>query len=191
MNIDGVLLSGGQSSRMGQDKSLLPRDHRDMFFYTLDNLECLKLNQIFISRNPSQLSYLTRSPVVADIHKEMGPLGGIHAVAQRSKAQALLIVPIDLPLLEVRDLEKIVAMGEVMHQPVYFTEHYLPLFLPLTGAVRDYLNDVVSGKIKSKSVKALCRHFNGIALSPDNQGRLQNTNTPEQWLAAKLELMEM
>lgn len=191
MNIDGVLLSGGQSSRMGQDKSLLPRDHRDMFFYTLDNLECLNLNQIFISRNPSQLSYLTRSPVVADIHKEMGPLGGIHAVAQRSKAQALLIVPIDLPLLEVRDLEKIVAMGEVMHQPVYFTEHYLPLFLPLTGAVRDYLNDVVSGKIKSKSVKALCRHFNGIALSPDNQGRLQNTNTPEQWLAAKLELMEM
>lgn len=191
MNIDGVLLSGGQSSRMGQDKSLLPRDHRDMFFYTLDNLECLNLKQIFISRNPSQLSYLTRKPIIADIHKNLGPLGGIHAVAQRSQAQALMIVPIDLPLLEVRDLEKIVAMGEVMHKPVYFTEHYLPLFLPLTQAVRDYLNDVVSGKIKSKSVKALCQKFEGIALSPDNQGRLQNTNTPEQWLAAKLELMEM
>jgi len=40
-------------------------------------------------------------------------------------------------------------------------------------------------------VKAMCRHFQGIALSPDNQGRLQNTNTPEQWLAAKLEIMEM
>ena len=191
MQIDGVLLAGGQSSRMGQDKALLPRDHRDMFFYTLDNLECLRLKQIYISRNPSQLSYLTRRPVVQDTHKQLGPLGGIHAVTQKSRADGLLIVPIDLPLLEVRDLEKIVAMGEVMHKPVYFAEHYLPLYLPLTQPVRDYLNDVVSGKMKSKSVKALCRHFQGIALSPDNQDRLQNTNTPEQWLAAKLELMEL
>jgi len=63
--------------------------------------------------------------------------------------------------------------------------------LPLTDAARDYLTEVVSGRIKSRSVKALCKRFNGIEIRPDDIDRLQNTNTPEQWLAAKLELMEL
>lgn len=191
MKIDGVILAGGLSSRMGQDKALLTRDHRDMFFYTLDTVQALSLSDIFISRNPSQVSYLTRLTTVSDQFQNLGPLGGIHAIAQQSHADALLIVPIDLPLLETKDLEKLISMGEVMHKPIYFHDHYLPLFLPLNDTTRNYLNDVVTGQVTSKSVKAMCRHFQGISLSPDNQGRLQNTNTPEQWLAAKLEIMDM
>jgi molybdopterin-guanine dinucleotide biosynthesis protein A len=195
MIIDGVILAGGQSSRMGQDKALLTRDHRDMFFYTLDSLQELPLNQIFISRNPSQISYLTRLQVVPDQYQNLGPLSGIYSVAQHTHADAILVVPIDLPLLEPRDLKKIMSMAsDPSHdgeQPIYFEDNYLPILLPLTDNVRDYLSDVVSGRIKTRSVKALCRQFNGIAISPDDIDRLQNTNTPEQWLAAKLELMEI
>ena len=191
MKIDGVVLAGGQSSRMGQDKALLNRDHRDMFFYTLDSLESLPLNEIFISRNPSQVSYLTRRRVIVDKYVNQGPLGGVHAVAQYSDADALLIFPIDLPLLEPKDLKKIMSMANLSGQPVFFEHHYLPILLPLNQEVRDYLTDVVSGRIKTRSVKALCNRFNGIKISPDNVERLQNTNTPEQWLAAKLELMEI
>ena len=191
MRIDGVVLAGGQSSRMGQDKALLTRDHRDMFFYTLDSLESLPLNEIFISRNLSQVSYLTRRRVIVDKYVNQGPLGGIHAVAQHSTADALLIVPIDLPLLEPKDLKKIISMANHSGQPVFFEHHFLPILLPINTEVRDYLTDVVSGRIKSRSVKALCKRFNGIEISPDNVERLQNTNTPEQWLAAKLELMEI
>lgn len=191
MIIDGVILAGGQSSRMGQDKALLTRDHRDMFFYTLDTLESLPLNDMFISRNPKQVSYLTRHKVIADEHSNQGPLGGIHAVAQHSHAEALLIVPIDLPLLEAKDLIKIMSMANQTGQPVFFEHHFLPILLPLNPEVRGYLTDVVSGRIQSRSVKALCKRFNGIEISPDNVERLQNTNTPEQWLAAKLELMEI
>lgn len=185
MIIDGAVLAGGRSSRMGQDKALLARDHRDMFFYTADLLEQLPLQQKFVSRNPHQVSYLTRWPVVADTLPNQGPLGGIQAVAERSEGDAILVVPIDLPLLESRDLNQLIALGRLHHRPVHFLDHYLPLFLPLTPEVRDYLNDVVSGKIRQRSVKALCQHFDAIALNPDNEERLCNTNTPEQWQAAK------
>ncbi len=190
LNIKGAILAGGQSSRMGQDKALLSRDHRDMFTYTLEQLENMHLNGIVLSRNASQVTRLSSLPLIQDQHPELGPLGGIHAIASQVKADAVLIVPIDMPLLTTDDLEKLVSVGTMFHKPVYFSDNYLPLFLPLNGQVRTYLEQVVSGNIGNRSVRGLCNRFGGIPLQPLNTGRLQNTNTPQQWQAVQEKLVD-
>ena len=190
LTIKGAILAGGQSSRMGQDKALLSRDHRDMFSYTLEQLENLHLNGIVLSRNAEQVERLSSLPLIADQHAQLGPLGGIHAIAQNITADAVLIVPIDMPLLTSDDLEKLISVGCTFHKPVYFKEHFLPLFLPLTQQVRDYLADVVSGKNDDRSARGLCNYFSGIPLMALNKNRMVNTNTPQQWRAIKQQLKD-
>ncbi len=183
--IDGILLAGGLSSRMGQDKALLRRDHRDMFFYILDTMEPLPLKNILISRNQGQIQFLTRHQVIQDIYKQQGPLGGIFSVLQKSHVDGVLIVPVDLPLIETIDLNYLLKAGSEGNNPVHFDNHYLPLYLPNTQNVRQYLKDVMDGTIKNRSIRNLCRHFNAVAISPKDEDRLSNANTPDQWRDAE------
>ncbi|MFT5593815.1 MAG: molybdopterin-guanine dinucleotide biosynthesis protein A [Oceanicoccus sp.] len=183
--IDGILLAGGRSSRMGQDKALLRRDHRDMFFYILDTMEPLRLNTIYVSRNREQIRYLTRYPMINDLHEKLGPLGGIYSVMQHSESDGFLIVPVDLPLIETHDLHRLFKMGCAHNKPVHFNHHFLPLFLPNTKEIKHYLSSVINGDIQNRSIKSLCRRFDAIALKPNDETRLSNTNTPDQWREAE------
>ncbi len=204
LNIKGVVLAGGESSRMGRDKAQLKRDHRDMFSYTVEQLSNMELNGIVLSRSSNQLKNsaqttktgnvtqivrLSPLPVIEDVIEDnrpkLGPLGGIYSVAQLVKSAAILIVPIDMPMLSTDDLTRLALVGSQFHKPVYFENHYLPLYLPLNEQTRTYLEQVVSGKIKNRSVRGLCNHFGGIPLQAPNSERLHNTNTPQQWQAVQ------
>lgn len=189
--IGGILLSGGQSSRMGQDKGLLKRDHRNMFFYTLDTLAPLPLFDIYISRNPWQIPFACPYPVVSDRYPNKGPLSGIHAVMDTSILDGFLIVPVDLPLIETYDLEQLLSTGNRYFCPVHFKDHYLPLYLPNTDDIRQYLRGVMSGNEPYRSIKKLCARFNAICLEPNDEIRLSNTNTPDQWREAELAIYEI
>ena len=183
--IDGILLAGGRSSRMGQDKALLRRDHRDMFFYILDTMEPLPLDTIYISRNRDQIRYLTRHPMICDLHEKLGPLGGIYSVMLKSQCDGFLIVPVDLPLIETPDLSRLFKKGCEENKPVHFEHHFLPLYLPNTHTIRQYISQVISGEIQNRSIKSLCRQFDAITLQPNDVTRLSNTNTPDQWREAE------
>ena len=183
--IDGILLAGGRSSRMGQDKALLRRDHRNMFFYILDTLEPLPLETIYISRNHDQIRYLTRHPMVSDLHQKLGPIGGIYSVMLRSQSDGFLIVPVDLPLIETPDLNRLFKKGCELNKLVHFEDHFLPLYLPNTYEIQRYIESVINGDIQTRSIKGLCRQFNAITLKPSDENRLSNTNTPDQWREAE------
>jgi len=198
MAIDGVVLAGGLSSRMGEDKALLKRDERDMLTYTADLVSSLPIERLLISRNeattvsyqPSDAQsyankYADNYKVVNDVVANIGPLGGIYSVAKQSNADALIITPVDLPLLRKEDLAQLIDKGTSAKRPAYFSHHYLPLFLPLTTEVRQYLEDVVKGQVPQRSVNTMCTNFDAIEVSPENNARLTNVNTPAQWDAAK------
>jgi molybdopterin-guanine dinucleotide biosynthesis protein A len=198
MVIDGVVLAGGLSSRMGEDKALLKRDERDMLTYTADLVSTLSIERLLISRNEATtISYQPNDAdgyayncahkfeVFNDVVAGVGPLGGIYSVAIQSKADALIITPVDLPLLRTEDLEQLINEGTSAKRPAYFSHHYLPLFLPLTKEVGQYLDDVVKGKVPQRSVNTMCTTFGAIEVTPKNNSRLTNVNTPAQWDAAK------
>ncbi|WOI39079.1 molybdenum cofactor guanylyltransferase [Alteromonas sp. CI.11.F.A3] len=191
MAIDGVVLAGGLSSRMGEDKALLKRDERDMLTYTADLVSSLPIERLLISRNEATTvsyqsnKYADNYKVVNDVVANIGPLGGIYSVAKQSNADALIITPVDLPLLRKDDLEQLIAKGTSAKRPAYFSHHYLPLFLPLTTEVRQYLEGVVKGQVAQRSVNTMCTNFDAIEVSPENNARLTNVNTPAQWDAAK------
>ena len=92
------MLAGGRSTRMGQDKALLPLAGRSLLDIALDKLRVLPLAgapRIVAVR--SDLS--SHGAVIADLHPGCGPLSGIEAALTASTQPLNVFLPVDLPLL--------------------------------------------------------------------------------------------
>ena len=185
----GVLLAGGESRRMGQDKALLAvAEYPTLIHRQLALLRSLPLQALVLSRHtrhktPSGLDV----PVLTDRNREQheGPLAGIQAAAFAwPEATALLVLPVDLPFIRAEVLQRLLDEGRASGRAVYYEDEYLPLYLPLSDALRQDLNQRVDLATADRSIKGLLRRQDALALPlPADPLALANTNTPEQWQA--------
>lgn len=95
IHITAIILAGGNSSRMGTDKGLIDMKGMKMIECVLQNVKSLTNQILVISNNPEYKAY--GYPVCSDIHKNCGPLGGIHAGLTHSKTGWNMVVGCDLP----------------------------------------------------------------------------------------------
>jgi molybdopterin-guanine dinucleotide biosynthesis protein A len=102
--VAAVILAGGQSTRMGQPKALLPYRGQPLLEHLVAQLKP-QVAQVLIAGCPQADLYSSLSiPVIDDVMKDAGPLGGICSAMQTlasSKKEAhscceyLLVVPCD------------------------------------------------------------------------------------------------
>lgn len=174
----GVALSGGLSSRMGQDKGDLVLGEHSLLAQTCTLLVNSGLQLILISsNNPAQ--------GIVDRYPKCGPLGGMHSIFCHLKeglfnVAGVVFVPVDMPELSCNEITEIVKQGKVSGRPVCFKENYLPLYLPFNEDIFAYLEQAVSGLI-SRSVHALIENFHGEHLDNKHNDSFININTPSQW----------
>jgi molybdopterin-guanine dinucleotide biosynthesis protein A len=117
---EGFVLAGGRSTRMGQDKVLLPLAGRSLLDIALDKLRVLPLAgapRIVAVR--SDLS--SHGAVIADLNPGCGPLSGIEAALTASTRPLNVFLPVDLPLLPAHFLlwmlQRAETTGAVMTVP--------------------------------------------------------------------------
>jgi molybdopterin-guanine dinucleotide biosynthesis protein A len=100
---EGFVLAGGRSTRMGQDKALLPWGGRTLLEVALDKLRALPLATApRIAAARSDLS--SHAGVIADLHPGCGPLSGIEAALAASSRPLNVFLPVDVPLLPAQFL---------------------------------------------------------------------------------------
>ncbi|WP_241242268.1 molybdenum cofactor guanylyltransferase [Thalassotalea sp. G2M2-11] len=177
----GVVLAGGRSSRMGQDKALLPHNQANMLAFSQNLLAQTKVDQVVVSG---------KTHGIADTFDQLGPMGGIYTIIQQYQPKALLILPVDLPLMNVESLTQLKLAGELSQQPSYFNNHYLPLYLPVNAFVKQFFERTFTKiqsaeQTKGPSIRTLLQQLPSKALTPKNNQCLFNTNTPEQWQQAQ------
>lgn len=190
MSVLGVLLAGGQSSRMGQDKALLTLGQNTILERLHQQVQTLT-GEVWISRQHDQQVPFAASRVIADQHPGCGPLGGIAAVAEQALSagfHALLIVPVDLPHCRASDLQPLLQAGQTQNTPVCFGHHFLPLYLPVSSAVCQFLQQQLHDQAARKSVASVFYAFNGLTLPEPAGAALTNTNTPDEWHLATREM---
>ena len=96
--MNGFVLAGGRSTRMGTDKALLHYAGRPLIAHAVDLLRPRELNP---TSWECDLILLLYAPVVEDLHPDCGPLGGIEAALASSSSDWNLFLPVDLPLSAV------------------------------------------------------------------------------------------
>lgn len=95
--IEGFILAGGASSRMGADKSLLLLEGRTFVAHVADALRPLSESiRVVSSRHDADAFGL---PVVQDLHESLGALGGLHAALKNCGARWAAVVSCDLPFV--------------------------------------------------------------------------------------------
>lgn len=98
-SITAIILAGGRSSRMGQDKALLMWQQRPLIAHIVECLQA-QVERIAINTNSPQAFADFGLPMIADEFSESrGPLAGIAAALNYSSTRLTLIVPCDNPLL--------------------------------------------------------------------------------------------
>jgi molybdopterin-guanine dinucleotide biosynthesis protein A len=99
MNISVVLLAGGESRRMGQDKATLTFRSKPLWQIQLDLLRKLQPREIFLSARSDPVWRPAEVHFVPDQAPSRGPLSGLAATLSRIRTDHLLALAIDMPLM--------------------------------------------------------------------------------------------
>lgn len=103
-DITGIILAGGQSSRMGTNKALLKIGDRTVIEIMARLMESLFESVIISTNTLNEYSFLN-CPLVEDKYKNAGPLGGIHASLLQSATERNFVISCDLPLMSKEMIE--------------------------------------------------------------------------------------
>src|SRR6185437_15910850 len=95
----GLVLAGGHSTRMKQDKATLSYHGRTQLEWAMALLEG-RVEKAFVSVRPGQSdSVRARFEQIVDTHDGLGPIAGILAAQARHPEAAWLVLACDLPFL--------------------------------------------------------------------------------------------
>lgn len=97
-NITAFILSGGSSSRMGENKALLRINGKYLIQLLVDLLNPLFTNIIISANNIEQFEFTGRE-IVKDIFPGKGPLAGIHACLHKTKTEKNFFLSCDTPFI--------------------------------------------------------------------------------------------
>lgn len=164
------ILAGGLSTRMGRDKAALRLGRRSMI--SLIRATALTLTW--------PVRVLRRDQV-----PRCGPLGGMITALQTTRAQAVLFLACDMPLVSPALLQKIVARSRSGTRAVFVVQGKrvgFPLLLP-AGALADVQSQIAhQARSIHQLAAALAAHQLRVAKTSHE---LCNVNSPEDGLVAE------
>lgn len=111
MALTGLILAGGQGSRMGgRDKGLVEYRGMALIDHVIQYL-APQVDELLVSANRNLGDYAKRGyPVITDTLPDFqGPLAGVLAGLQRAKHEWVLTVPCDMPHLPIDLAERLFA----------------------------------------------------------------------------------
>lgn len=98
--MNGFVLAGGQSRRMGRDKALLELGGRPLAALALEKLRGLGLEARICGARPESAAELARfGEVLPDNVAQCGPLAGIEAGLAAGSEELSLFLAVDMPLM--------------------------------------------------------------------------------------------
>ncbi len=106
-NITGTILSGGKSSRMGENKALLPLGEKKVIEHITELMRSIFADVILITNTPDEYEFLDL-PMYKDIFKVGGPLAGIHSGLENTKTEENFILSCDMPLMTADFIKSII-----------------------------------------------------------------------------------
>jgi molybdopterin-guanine dinucleotide biosynthesis protein A len=101
MKASGIILAGGHSSRMGQDKALLHYNQETLIERSVKELQ-QAVDEVIVIVNDKLKYHLSSVREIPDVYPDMGPLGGMHAGLLQARHEYSFIISCDMPLFSAR-----------------------------------------------------------------------------------------
>jgi len=106
--LHGLVLAGGKSLRMGQDKGMIRWHDKAQRYYVADLLKAF-CPAVYISCRPEQQDGIGAGYwPLPDHQTDLGPLSGVMAAFQHNHDCAWLVVACDLPLIDAEAISHLI-----------------------------------------------------------------------------------
>ena len=183
----GLVLAGGRSSRMGEDKAALRAGGRTQLEQAMALL-APHVARAFVSVRKDQRSDPLRAGFeqIEDTRADLGPIAGIIAALERFPDSAWLVLACDLPLLDAATLEFLVRERAAERLATAFRSSHDTLPEPLCAVWEPASRAALAAYVARG--KSCPRKFLSGAdvhlIDEPNPRALDNANTPEEYAAA-------
>lgn len=179
MSYSGIILAGGKSSRMGQDKALMEIDGIPMIQHIANLLQKVT-NEIVIASNDKK-HHVFGDLGVEDNFPDSGPMAGIEAGLLAARNNACIVISCDSPFLTSSVLSELILKDD--KDTVVATCN--GRIHPLIGIYKKSSLDTIQAYLKQRKFKMrdLLEELNTEYLRfPDTmENAFNNLNTQEEW----------
>ena len=175
----GVVISGGKSSRMGTDKSLLLWNNKPFYLHAAEILAPF-CSEIYVSCNVSQSNnYIL--PVIIDKYGSYGPISGVLSSMHALSGHSIITLPCDMPELSEGIINEMISSNKERLDGVFLKddnnqlEPMLAIYNPTIYSKLLAWYD--SGKYSLKKFIESCDNISYLTL---DMHTLINLNTPTE-----------
>ncbi|HKJ04552.1 MAG TPA: formate dehydrogenase accessory sulfurtransferase FdhD [Geopsychrobacteraceae bacterium] len=188
--VTGVILAGGESRRMGSDKSLLPIQGARFIDHAYTRMKVLFDEVVIVTNSPELYSDIDCRKV-PDLYYSQGALAGVHSGLAHAKYDQIFVVGCDMPFVSARVVRHICAQGDrgdmviprssSGHEPLHalYGKSCLPAMEKILDAgqrrIMLFFDQVKMIEIPSKEIQEL----------DPGEMSFRNINTPEDYFSLR------
>lgn len=181
----GLVVCGGKSTRMGQDKSLLVYHGQPQRYHLYEMLGKL-CERVFISCNKEQFYTIPdkyATIVDAQEYEGIGPMASLLSAFKNYPEASFLVVGCDYPLINENHLQKLIEVNdEVIFATAYFnneTSFYEPLLSHYQNNIKSNLEFYF--KQKNYSLQSLLKDVHASIIVPVDLSVITSVDTPYEY----------
>ncbi len=175
--INGIILAGGKSSRMGSDKALLLYKNKTFLEHVVSAIKPLVDDILIISNNKEhQVDNCTTIP---DLILNSGPIAGIYTGLKHTNTESNLVLSCDIPLVQTSILELIIKNNEPNKDVIQIIDD--PYSMPLIALYKKRIAPFLLSELKTgerRLVMAINKlNKKNISVTKGQLNLLMNINT--------------
>ncbi|MGA9544273.1 MAG: molybdenum cofactor guanylyltransferase [Candidatus Sulfotelmatobacter sp.] len=190
-DVSAFILAGGKSTRMGTDKAFVEYEGRTLLTRALDLARSVASGVWIVG---SKEKFAGFAPVVEDVFRDCGPLGGIHAALLGSSTELNLMLAVDMPFVSPAFVEYLITQARSAPDSVVIVPRSDGRRQPLCAIYRREFAAVAERALRGRQNR-IDRLFDEIQIRVIEQEELEgagfpsalfrNLNTPEELEAEK------
>lgn len=127
--IAGLVLAGGKSRRFGSDKRFHKIDGKTLIEIACEKIAALCPEYYLVVDKHIDVKQININGfnIIRDIEQWKGPLMGIYSALLQVQSRGCIVIPVDMPYLNIALLEYIKNKAETSELIVLYDNEYLPL----------------------------------------------------------------
>ncbi|MFD2565690.1 molybdenum cofactor guanylyltransferase [Aquimarina rubra] len=179
-DITGIILAGGKSSRMGQDKGLKLHNGKPFITHIIRAIEAVtnKIMIITASADYEVFGY----PCIPDIIPDQGPVGGIYTGLNHTETTQNLILSCDVPFVTAMVLNNLITEYESDYDVITYKD--IPLITLYNKSVMSTFFESIEKKRLSLRKTLSTLKVKSIPIEKSIAPFVKNINTHQQYKEA-------
>jgi molybdopterin-guanine dinucleotide biosynthesis protein A len=181
--VNGLVLTGGRSRRMGRDKALLRHNGESKLERSVRLLQD-ELEQVFVSVRDDQSGDPDRArfPQIIDRYADLGPIAGILSAMDADSHSAWLVLACDLPNLDRATIRHLLNRRSKSQHFTAYRSSFDGLPEPLCAIYNPESRTVIDGFVAAgvHCPRKIMIRSDTCLLEQPSPGALDNINTPEE-----------